>query len=137
MSQLLEVLHGLEHFHQDTYGRNVIIQTYHKPLQNILKRSLHETPKWLLRMLLRLQLYDINLIYPSGKQMDPADTLSRTPFSDNIAINVEREIAGINILQFLPMSKPGLSSVRVHTSNDATLRACIHHMYSNRMVNKS
>ena len=55
--------------------------------------------------------------------MDSADTLSRMPFSDNNAINVEREIDGINILQFPPMSEPGLSSIRVHTVNDATLRA--------------
>jgi len=30
--------------------------------------------------------------------MDPADTLSRAPLSDNNASNVEHEIAGINML---------------------------------------
>jgi len=54
--------------------------------------------------------------------MDPADTISGMPLSDNNASNVEREIVGINILQFLPMSEPGLISIRVHTANDATLQ---------------
>jgi len=75
------------------------------------------------RMLPRLQLYDINLIYRPGKQMLLADKVSHAPLSDNNASNVEHEIAGINMLQFLPMSEPGLSSIRVHTTNDATLQA--------------
>jgi hypothetical protein len=49
-------------------------------------------------MLLQLQLYDINLIYRPGKQMDLAGTLSRAPLPDNNASNVEREIVDINML---------------------------------------
>jgi hypothetical protein len=89
-------------------------------------------------MLLRLQLYDINLIYRPGKQMDLADTLSRAPLSDNNVSTVEREIASINMLQFLPMSEPGLSSIRVHTANDATLQAvttCIQTGWSTNLEN--
>jgi len=32
-NELLAVVHGLEHFHQYTYGRHVTIQSTHKPSQ--------------------------------------------------------------------------------------------------------
>lgn len=43
--ELLAVVFGLEKFHQYTYGRDVKVQSDHKPLEIIMKKPLHIAPK--------------------------------------------------------------------------------------------
>ena len=43
-----------ERFHQYTYGRSVIVESDHKPLESILAKPLVSAPKRLQRMILRL-----------------------------------------------------------------------------------
>jgi hypothetical protein len=59
------------------YGRTVDVYSDHKPLEAIMKKPLAETPPRLQRMILRLQNYDIHVIYKSGKRIPVADALSR------------------------------------------------------------
>ena len=53
--EMLAILFGVERFEQCVYGRLTKIQTDHKPLESIFKKSLLSAPKRLQRMLLRLQ----------------------------------------------------------------------------------
>ena len=41
--ELLAVVYGLEKFHTYTYGRCVAVQSDHKPLDMIFKKSLHKS----------------------------------------------------------------------------------------------
>ena len=50
--ELLAVVYSLEKFHTYTYGRSVAVQSDHKPLEMIFKKSLHKAPKRLLLMLM-------------------------------------------------------------------------------------
>ena len=52
--ELLAVVYGLEKFHTYTYGRSVAVhvQSDHKPLEMIFKKSLHKAPKRLQHMLM-------------------------------------------------------------------------------------
>ncbi|KAL5510749.1 hypothetical protein EMCRGX_G006350 [Ephydatia muelleri] len=59
--------------HMYMYGNRVTVETDHKPLEAIIKKSLLAAPRWLKRMLLQLQWYDLNI---PGSQV-VADTLSR------------------------------------------------------------
>ena len=43
--ELLAVVFGLEKFHLHTYGRQVKVQSDHKPLEIIATKPLHRTPK--------------------------------------------------------------------------------------------
>jgi len=88
--ELLAIVFSLERFHQYTYGKEVGVETDHKPLESILKKPL---PR-LQRMLLRLQKYTFNLVYRPSKEMVLADTLSRAsiPAKDNCG-NLENDIA--------------------------------------------
>ena len=56
---------------------NVIVESDHKPLQSIFKKSLLYTPCRLQRMMLRLQRYNIDVAYKPGTQMYVAAHLSR------------------------------------------------------------
>lgn len=75
--ELLAVTHRLERFHQYTYGRKVIFQSDHKPLDIITKKNMPQAHKRLQRLILRLQTYDADIIYHPGSKMYIADTLSR------------------------------------------------------------
>ena len=52
--ELLAAVFAFEKFNQYTYGRCVEVETDHKPLVSIVKKSLTSAPPRLQRMLLRL-----------------------------------------------------------------------------------
>ena len=56
--EMLVIVFSLEKFNQYSYGRHVKIQSDHKPLESILKKSLVCTPKCLQGMMMRRQKYD-------------------------------------------------------------------------------
>ena len=75
--EMYAVLFGCKRFHQYVYGRDVIVQTDHKPLVPIMDKPIHAAPPRLQRMILQLQRYSIKLVFVPGKDIPVADTLSR------------------------------------------------------------
>lgn len=118
----MAIVFGLEKFHQYTYGRPLTVQSDHKPLEVIYKKPLHRAPKRLQRLLLRLLVYDVTLVYRRGKQMELADTLSRAylPYTDPSPL--QTEVEAINMAQDLPVSAARLEDIRKHTEQDETLQ---------------
>ena len=97
--ELLAVLFGCERFHQFVNGSEVTIISDHKPLESIMKKPLSKAPARLQRMLLRLQRYNINLLYKPGRDMIFADTLSRAHLKKvGEEINEEEINAQINMI---------------------------------------
>ena len=90
----LAVVFGFERFNQDTYARHVEVETDHKPLEAIVKKSLSMAPPRLQRMLLRLQRYDFTAKYKPEKEMVLAGTLSRAfvPEKELDARRIENEV---------------------------------------------
>ena len=70
--ELLAVVFSCEKFKHYIYGRPVTIETDHQPLITIFKKSLNQAPTRLQKMLMRLQGYDINLVYKKGKDIPTA-----------------------------------------------------------------
>ena len=62
------------------YGKQITIHTDHQPLETIFKKPLAKAPRRLQRLLMRLQRYDINVVYKKGSSLVLADTLSRAPY---------------------------------------------------------
>ena len=56
--ELLAVVFALERFHTYIYGKPVLVQSDHKPLENIQYKNLSKAPPRLQRMLLRIQPYN-------------------------------------------------------------------------------
>lgn len=75
--ELYAVMFGCKRFHEYMYGRKVIVESDHKPLEAILKKPLVAAAPRLQRMILQLQRYDITIIHRLGKHIPVADTLSR------------------------------------------------------------
>ena len=123
--ELLAILFGCVKFHQYIYGHNeVTVETDHKPLETIFKKSLNETPPRLQRMLLKLQPYCLNLVYKPGKLMHIADALSRAAvecdtndddMSDDITVHVNL------MYENLDATAEKLNRIKTETSKDGSL----------------
>ena len=57
--ELLAIVWVAQKFHTYVYGRRVIVETDHKPLESIFWRPLNDAPPRLQRMLLKLTKYGI------------------------------------------------------------------------------
>ncbi|KAK4328345.1 hypothetical protein Pmani_001242 [Petrolisthes manimaculis] len=77
--EMLAIVFATHRFDQLIYGLPVIqVQTDHKPLESILRRPINDAPnKRLQSMMLKLQRYNLDTHYVSGKHVKIADTLSR------------------------------------------------------------
>ncbi len=121
--ELLSVLFALERFNSYTYGAKVLVENDHKPLEIILKRSLHDAPPRLQRMLLRLQKYDFVIKHKPGKDLVVADTLSRAPLPDTDP-EIEKEISCYvhTMLSTLPVTDEMMARLKRATSEDESLQ---------------
>ena len=81
--ELYAIVFACEHFHQYIYGKTVTIETDHKPIVQIFRKSLVDCPLRLQRMFIKLQKYDIQLKFKPGKEQFIADTLSRAYLINN------------------------------------------------------
>ena len=75
--ELLSVTFALEKFHHYVYGYTATVQTDHKPLISVWKKSIVCNSPRFQRLLLRLSKYDVNIEYLKGKDNVVADALSR------------------------------------------------------------
>lgn len=108
---------GMEYFENYTYGRHVMIQSDHKPLEIIVRKNLHSALKRLQRMLLRLQNFDYSIEYKKGTKMYFADTLSRTYLitdSDSVEENMH-DIHSVNHRTYLAISDERYSQIKEAT----------------------
>ena len=77
---MLAIVFSFERFNQYTFGRQVDVESDHKPLETILQKPLVRAPRRLQSMMIRLQKYDFAVHYERGINMHLADMLSRLPF---------------------------------------------------------
>ena len=75
--ELLAIVFGCERFTQYLFGKQVLVHTDHKPLINTINKPLHDNPRRIQRLLLRLQNYDLTLKYVPGRDLHLPDMLSR------------------------------------------------------------
>jgi len=115
------VVFGSEKFHQYAYGREVTVQTDHKPLEAIIQKPLHMALKRLQR-LLRSLVYDITLTYRPRQQMQLADTLSRAYLPHTDTTNVEAEVQDINMIEDLHLAAARLENIQTHTASGDNLQ---------------
>ena len=67
--ELLAIVSGAEKFESYLYGRKFTVESDHKPLEPILKKSVLNAPKRLQRMILHLQRFDFDITYKKGSEM--------------------------------------------------------------------
>ena len=103
------------------------METDHKPLESIFKKSLLAAPCRLQRMLLRLQRYNLAVSYKPGSQMLLADHLSRaaqqetTKPEDSFQVFSE-DLENINPVKALKISPERLEQLQRCTGQDESLQ---------------
>ncbi|KAK3084785.1 hypothetical protein FSP39_018986 [Pinctada imbricata] len=133
--ELLAVVFAMEKFEHYTFGRHVVVESDHKPLEIIVRKSLTSAPKRLQRMLMRLQKFDYEIIYKSGKEMYVADTLSRAylkstkgtkPFETVLNLTkrskTEEEAEDIDMREYTYISDVTLRKLEEHSETDETIK---------------
>jgi len=113
--ELLAVVFALDKFEQYAYGRPVTIESDHKPLEAIAKKTLRCAPKRLQGMFLKIQKFDINIVYNPGSRMYLADTLSRAYLPSSK--NTQGDFEMVNVLKIRPVSEEKHYEILRHTSN--------------------
>ena len=136
--ELLSIVFGVERFESYVYDRKVFVDTDHKPLESIMKKSLLGAPKLLQRMLLHLQKFHLKVAYKKGIEMHMADPLSRAYLplvkqeedtkEDVWGVAYKRspteiETEYMNMAEFVPIRQTTLCDIKSETELDADLSA--------------
>jgi hypothetical protein len=109
---------GCTKFHEYIYGKNLEIETDHKPLVNIFKKHLEDAPARLRRIMLDVLTYKPNLVYKKGSELFLADTFSR----DCDVTPNENEPEDLEVLLVLDMTDPVREEMIAATARDEELQ---------------
>lgn len=122
--ELLAVVFACERFDQYVYGRQINVESDHKPLEMISKKPIADTPKRLQRMLLRLQRYDIKVVYKKGSEMFLADTLSRAYLTNSQPEDADSVLDDfeVNMTEHIPINDNRLEEIRAVTAKDQSMQ---------------
>ena len=126
--EYLGTVFACERFNQYLVPREKIsVETDHKPLKSIFKKSLLSAPCRLQRMLLRLQRFNLTVKYKPGSQMLLADHLSRaaqheTSRPEESFQVFSLELESLDPMQALKVTPERLDQLQRSTSHDDTLQ---------------
>jgi len=111
-----------EKFQQYIYGGKVAVETDHKPLLGIIKKSLSEMTPRLQRLMLKLRRYDMDLQFIPGKSMILADVLLRgKPPKTKSDTEQEISIYANLVKKTMPLSDDMWGTIAEETDKDETL----------------
>ena len=125
--ELLGIVFACKRFHQFIYGGTTLVETDHRPLVNLFKKSLTECPARIQRLLLRLQKYDLKVQYIPGKWLPGPDALLRavdtkSGTSDcDQRLQDEIEAAVDTVIETLPLNDKRLEQIKKHTQEDPVM----------------
>lgn len=81
--ELLAIVFACERFHYLIYGREITVESDHKPLETLNKRDIDDVTPRLQRMFMSLLKYPkLKIIFKPGKNMLVADCLSRAQLEE-------------------------------------------------------
>ena len=118
--ELLAVVFACHKFYDYIYGKQIVVETDHKPLVTIIKKPMHAIPARLQHMMLQLQKFDITLVYKKGAELYVADTLSRAPLTERVDDIVDTE--RFEVMTVLPISTSRMSELQRTTAEDPVLQ---------------
>ena len=118
--ELLAVVFACHKFYDYIYGKQIVVETDHKPLVTIIKKPMHAIPARLQHMMLQLQKFDITLVYKKGAELYVADTLSRAPLPERVDDIVDTE--RFEVMTVLPISTSRMSELQRATAEDPVLQ---------------
>lgn len=121
--ELLAIAFGVAKFHYFIYGRPVTVQSDHRPLEAIAKKSLTSVSPRLQSLLLKLSGYNLKICYTPGSQLYIADFLSRAFLTNDISISGNTSVKVVHSLaKQAPISEAKKEEFQRAIQNDNTLK---------------
>ena len=120
--ELLAACWSLEKFHHCVYGKSSVIETDHKPLASIWKKSIARALPRLQCLQLRMSRYKINIVYIPGDTNVVADALSPMCFRESPGSKSSKPVIEVDMIaQHIPATPAKLQDMRNETSKDIIL----------------
>ena len=120
---MLGIVFACNKFHPFIYGKAVVVQTDHKPLEIIVRKPLCKAPPRLQRMLLQVQRYDLDVQNIPGRGMLLADALSREHLDDTDgSLQDDVEVRVHSFTDALSVSPSKLQQMAEATAEDQDLQ---------------
>ena len=117
--ELLAIVFTCEKFDKYIFEPDVVhVETDHKPLEEIFKKSLCDAPARLERMLLRLQRYNLEVRYKRGPLMYIADTLSRAYLKETLPSEEVKSLELVDHIENLRVSPSRLALIEKESARD-------------------
>lgn len=126
--ETLAIVFGCERFHQYVFAKKIHVESDHQPLESIFAKPLDKCPARLKRMRLRLQAYDIKVVYKPGKELFLADALSRSFLKDDVSTLVETESQICMLIENLPMTETKKDLFKTEIEKDDDLQTIIRYV---------
>ena len=125
--EALAIVFACNKFHQYIYGKKVLVESDHKPLETIFKKQYNECPARIQRMKHFTQRYDIEVKYKPGKELLLADALSRNYLStkENNLHETEIELHAHTLKRNLLITLERKEIFQTETTNDNELQMLI------------
>lgn len=121
--ELLAIVFGCQRFRQYIYGKRILVETDHKPLESIFKKNIEKCPLRLQRLLINLQNYDIEVKYVPGAKLYLADTLSRASYNDASFEILENDTeAHVGLIRYTNISPMQFTRLQQETQIDQELQ---------------
>ncbi|XP_026825696.1 uncharacterized protein K02A2.6-like [Ooceraea biroi] len=125
--EALALAYAAEHFKDFIIGIEIVLETDHKPLVQILQtKALDDLTPRLQRIRMRLMWYDYKVIYVPGKQLVLADCLSRNPIEEDHSLKDEFEEEISHYVRFVishwPVSNSFLQRIKEEQGKDIVCR---------------
>ena len=136
--EALAIVFGCEKYHLYLLGSPFTVYTDHRPLIPMFSNPHSSPPARIERWVLRLQQYDMTVIYRPGKD-NPADFASRHPVvttSCDRAMKVAEEYITFVASASSPVAID-LEVIKEHTRSDETLQSLIKSIQSNHWTDKT
>ena len=123
--ELLAIVFACERFNQFIYGKQITVQSDHKPLEAIIAKPLSQAPPRIQRLLIRLQKYQPTVKYIPGKFLFIADTLSRAYLpakGEQQELTEDIEVMIHNMVTEIPASPEKIEELKKQTAKDEILQ---------------
>ena len=122
--ELLGVVFGVGHFKHFTFGNEVHMITYHKPLVSLLKKSLVACSSRLSRLVLKIVDFPLKILYQPGRKMVISDALSH--LGSHQTPDTKETVPGLNVTihkisVFSNTDSTSIEQIWAETQNDTDL----------------
>lgn len=124
--EALAIVFACNKFHQYIFGKKVLVESDHKPLEPLFKRPIDQCPARIQRMRLATQKYDIEVKYKPGKELLLADALSRKFLKnekENFDFEIEQHVH--TLINNFPISIEKKELFQKETENDDEMQTLI------------